>query len=228
MKMPPFIARLLIAATLAATSIVATATPAAYLSRSSFESASSPTSLINYGFDDINTIANGFLHVANPFETHGIKYSTGGNNWVLNLGTGGVTNNVFTSDAPIGSAGFVSGAFADSSNYSMFGLDLGSLGGASRVNISLVTNLGTYDNFYSFDAPEAPASSFLGFAVGTGEYFRSFSIVSATIDTAPTLDNVTVGLVLASPAPEPGIISGLAAGLMLLGFVTRRRDSKPA
>ncbi len=223
MTIVPRSACLLIAAALAATSLAAEANVTTYSSRATFSSLGSISE--NYGFEDINTGSNGFLHQPNPFTTHGITYNTGGNNVVIDLGPG-PTGKAFVSDAPIGTVGYISGSFANS--YSMFGFDLGTFLGSYPVpvTVSLQTNLGSYNSLIGLVAQEAPGPAFLGFSVGPGEHFTSFSIAATTIDTTPVLDNVTLGVVTASPIPEPDILSMLTSGLALLGFGIRRRRSK--
>jgi len=75
-------ARVLVAATLAATSLAATASVTAYSSRASFEALGSISH--NYGFDDLNTSlaatgGTGLLFTGDPWTTHGVTYTTGAN-----------------------------------------------------------------------------------------------------------------------------------------------------
>lgn len=218
-------ARVLIAASLAVTSLAATASVTTYSSRASFEALGSISH--NYGFDDLNTSlaatgGTGLLFTGDPWATHGVTYNTG-SNLVVGPSLGlGLTSNVFTSNSS-NPGGLVSGAIGG--GFNLFGFDLGTVFGSSPVTISLASNLGSY-SFAGLSSPVQSNLAFFGFRAGAGEHFTSFSITDAVNGTVPAVDNVTLGLVVTTPVPEPEMFSMLASGLLLLGFAARRRGLK--
>lgn len=86
-------------------------------------------------------------------------------------------------------------------SYNLFGSDLGTLLGSSNANISVMTNLNTY-NFSGMGALREPSTSFFGILAGSGEYLAAFVISDVTAGTVPALDNVTLGLAT-SPVRPP-------------------------
>jgi hypothetical protein len=234
MKIRPRITRLLIAAVFGATSCTAMAdiSLTAYSSQASFIASVTPGSFLSANTYDFSDQAN-MTHPGDSggyWATHGVTYYTGGQNLNIIVGPSvtGLTSNVLTNNATAGSS-FIAGAIGD--GFNLFGFDLGIFGSANvslTVN-SVDANLGvhTYQNS-SMTVPKAPtALSFFGFTAGSGEHFTSFNITSSNLNAKPLLDNVTLGYEVASPVPEPEILSMLAPGLLLLGFAARRRGSRP-
>jgi hypothetical protein len=107
--------------------------------------------------------------------------------------------------------------------FDMFGFDLSMLLGTSPVSITVDTNNASY-SFNNQSALLAQGSTFFfGFSTnGAGEYFKSFSIASAS-NAVPAIDNVTLGHVAA--VPEPTSISLLILGLALLWSAARFRSN---
>lgn len=208
-------ARSLLLAILSLLSMTAVASVTTYSDRTTFENLGSIS--FDYGFGDVDTASGGGLSFeSDPWHTNGVTYNTG-NNLVIGpslLGFG-LTSNLFTSNSAA-PGGLVTGNI--DTGFNLFGFDLSTVFGSSLVNITVATNLATY-NFTDQAALLAPGSTFVGLSAGAGEYFTSFSIANANSATVPTIDNVTLGQV--SPVPEPSTITMLVLGLTLLWFAAR-------
>jgi hypothetical protein len=176
----------------------------------------SGTIVENYGFEDLNTSATGFVFPGDPWTTHGVTYTTG-HNMIVGPSAGlGETSNVFTNN----SGGSISGAFG-SQQYNLFGFNLGNIFGNDTATVVLTTNLGSY-SFLGLAAPyilTQPAMSFVGFKAAAGEYFTAFSIAPQSSFAA--MDNVTLGF--ASAVPEPSSCALFLVGLGILGIGARLR-----
>ena len=201
-------------------SMTTSASVTAYSDRTTFENLGSIS--FNYGFEDVDTASGGGLQFeSDPWHTNGVNYNTG-NNLVIgpSLSGFGLTSNLFTSNSA-SFGGLVSGSI--DASFNLFGFDLSTVFGPSLANITVDTNLASYD-FIAQAALLAPGSTFVGLSAGAGEYFTSFSITNADSATIPAIDNVTLGQV--SPVPEPNIITMLILGLTLLWFAARDRSNR--
>ncbi|HUO44340.1 MAG TPA: PEP-CTERM sorting domain-containing protein [Burkholderiales bacterium] len=156
----------------------------------------------------------GLASPGDPWTVDGVTYTTG-NNIIVGPASGlGVSSNVFTVNS-FGSP--LTGSLV--SNYNMFGFDIGTLLASSAVDLTLTTNLGSY-NFLNQSVPLQSAMSFFGFIAGSGEYFTGFSITPLAGDSLAALDNVMLGEV--TPVPEPTVFVMLLAGLSIVVLYGRK------
>jgi hypothetical protein len=170
----------------------------------------------NYGYEDFTTMD--FSYPGNPWTAHGVTYTTGDN---IIVGSG-------TFYDPISNVFCYNGWSPITANidinpqYNMFGLDLAYLETSSDITFDISTNLTRY-SFSGINAPIASQSmDFYGFILGSGEYFTGFSLTSALPESAPAIDNVTLGNTGTQPVPEPATILLLGSGLFgLAGFRKR-------
>jgi hypothetical protein len=174
-----------------------------YSDRATFESVGGI--VYNYGFQEYGS---GFTTLSDPYTMAGVTYNTGGN---LVIGTAAEPyypiSNVFCyfNWTPI------SANIGTSPSFDMFGLDLAYLGNSSPINLTVSTSLATY-SFNNLNVPIASSSmAFYGFIAGNGEYFTGFYLASNVPNSAPAIDNITLGVV-----PEPATICLLGFGALSL------------
>lgn len=160
-----------------------------------------------------------FCYPGNPYTVGGVTYNTGDNIIV------GTSSFYFPVAALMAYNGWtpLTGTFGISPSYDMFGFLLGTIttsGYASPMNVTVDTNLGSY-NFLSLANPDAATGlQFYGFVAGRGEYLTGFSIASEYgVGWAPGITNVEVG----NTVPEPGTLAMIGSGLALLAGALRRK-----
>ncbi len=167
----------------------------------------------NYGFDDLST--SDFTSLPNNWVAHGVQYTTASNlvgcascgyggtsNWFAYNGWTPVVGNIVLSDTD------------------MFGFDLASAGRTDPIDITIITNLGSY-SFLDQVAPNLfDGMQFFGFVASAGELITSFSMNSNGGGAAPVLDNVTLGHAI----PEPTSVALAALGLFGLAAGARRKS----
>lgn len=150
------------------------------------------------GFEDVtNEPAHG---LPTPWTSLGVTY-TSTVNAVLGPDAGfGVTSYVMS--AEFGSP--LTGQFAASDAYTMFGADVTVLINKAAVDIVLYTNLGSY-SFPNLDVPLGTAGRrFFGAKLSrAGEYLTGFSMTPRGSSTIVALDDVAVGHVGGSANASP-------------------------
>lgn len=113
-----------------------------------------------------------------------------------------------------------------STQYSMFGFDIGVLSRQDRITIDLTTNLGNYSFPLLNLADGTQSLEFRGFATHSpGEYFTSFSITTEFgSGSLPGITDVAVGQL--SAVPEPSSLFGIGTCIAGIGASRRRRREK--
>jgi hypothetical protein len=178
----------------------------------------------NYGFEDFGP-TGGTTSPGDPFTAHGVTYTSTGN-LIAHPDAGfGNPSNVIVYNLWTPLPGSISGT------YDMFGFDLSILSlqtpDTSPVDISLTTNVATYD-FTGVVVPNgSTAMTFLGFTASPGEFFTGFNFVSQFGQNwAPALDNVTLGTQGVAAIPEPSTYALMLAGLGFVAWGARRRRTR--
>jgi len=191
--------------------------------RTAFESQAA-TIAHNYGFEDVTLNSIGFYYAPEPWETHGVTYTTGGN-VVIGTGIHQPISNVFMDN----SWSPLTADIQTVPSFDMLGFDVGYLnlfGQSGLIDITVDTNVASYQHL-DLSVPHASSSLvFYGFVSDSpSEYFTGFSLsrdyVVGNQHYGPAVDNVTLGNVI--PEPSTFIIWSLLATLGITAGWWRRR-----
>ena len=160
---------------------------------------------------------NGFTYLSNP-ATYGDLTFASGDNLVVGTNTSyHSVRNVLAYDNWSPLPGTVAGT------HDLFGFNLGYLGSASKITISLTTNTGSYSFNIANPVLASQGLQFMGFKADAGEYFTSFKLSSAQdVGSAPVITDVQFGV---AAVPEPETYAMLLGGLSLIGVARRRRSA---
>jgi hypothetical protein len=177
------------------------------------------TIAFNSNFDDFSS---GFSYPGTPYTRGDVAYSST-ENLVTGTGTGyAPIRNVMTNNwwSP------VQGTIATgTTQYDLFGFDIGVLSRQDRISFSINTNLGSYNFPLLTIANGSSSMDFFGFATtGLGEYFTGFELTAEFGNgSLPGVTDVALGVQAeAAPTPEPASMALLAMGGGLLAFGRKR------
>ena len=176
----------------------------------------------NYGFEDFGPYSTS---PGDPWTTHGVTYTSGGNNYVF-IGPLGskppAVSNVLVSNSWLSLSGNLDGG----TQYNMLGFDLAVLFATAvpgNITLSIYTNQAAY-SYGSLGLPDVSyGQEFFGFVANGDEYFTGFNLTSDTWGTAGALDNVTLGTTV---VPVPSAVLLFSSGLIsLVGISLTARSS---
>jgi hypothetical protein len=180
-----------------------------YSDRSVFNSQGTIEYNTNFDF-----FAGSFSPLGNPYTIGGVTYMSGNN--LLVGPTSGYTPrtllayNLWT---PLPAA--------LSSNYTMLGFELASIGRLDPMTIVVTTNASSYTYSNQIVTDAFAGLTFFGFIATGGEYITNFSLNSTGSGSAPGITDIAVGDV--SETPEPATAVLMAAGLAAAALFKRMR-----
>jgi PKD repeat protein len=183
-------------------SIAVTPSYSAFDARSEFDGAGVVDSV--NGFDEFN-VDGLYFPQESPWTTSGVTYTSASNAVLGRVIELGIQSAALSTDfgAPI------SGTFADSSAFTLFGANLMLIGDKVPVMLVVRTNLGSYS--FNLDVPPATdGQRFFGIALSKpGEFLTGFQFSVGGSGSALLLDDVAVGHVRAAgtntePVASPG------------------------